>query len=205
LLDLLVRRGELTAEEARLAVRVPVAEDITVEADSGGHTDNRPLVALLPVIMALRNQICLRHGYVRPVRVGAAGGLGTPAGVAAAFGMGAAYVLTGSVNQSCVESGLSADGKAMLTRAGIVDVVMAPAADMFELGVKLQVLRGGTMFASRAAQLYELYRAHGSLAELGERDRQRLERDVFGMPLERVWEQTAGFWAERDPGQVERA
>ena len=35
-------------DEAELAARVPVAEDITVEADCGGHTDNRPLAALLP-------------------------------------------------------------------------------------------------------------------------------------------------------------
>jgi hypothetical protein len=28
--------------------RVPLACDITVEADSGGHTDNRPLSVLLP-------------------------------------------------------------------------------------------------------------------------------------------------------------
>ncbi|MHC4392912.1 MAG: nitronate monooxygenase, partial [Planctomycetota bacterium] len=39
----LVRRGLLSAEEARLAAHVPVAEDLTVESDSGGHTDNRPL------------------------------------------------------------------------------------------------------------------------------------------------------------------
>ena len=29
---------------------------------------------------------------------------------------------------------------------------MAPAADMFEMGVKLQVLKRGTMFPMRAAQ-----------------------------------------------------
>ena len=31
---------------------LPLAEDVTVEADSGGHTDNRPLTALLPAILA---------------------------------------------------------------------------------------------------------------------------------------------------------
>ena len=39
-----------------------------------------------------------------------------------------------------VESGLSDDGKEMLAEADIADVTMAPAADMFELGVKVQVL-----------------------------------------------------------------
>ena len=83
-----------------------MAEDITVEGDSGGHTDNQTLVALVPRILALRDEISARHGYTRDIRVGAAGGLGTPSAVAAAFALGAAYVVTGSVNQSAVDVGL---------------------------------------------------------------------------------------------------
>ncbi len=77
--------------------------------------------------------------------------------------MGAAYVVTGSVNQACVESGTSDAVRKMLAEAGQADVTMAPAADMFEMGVKVQVLKRGTMFAMRAAKLYELYRAYPSL------------------------------------------
>ena len=36
---------------------VPMADDITVEADSGGHTDNRPLVCLMPTMLALRDEL----------------------------------------------------------------------------------------------------------------------------------------------------
>src|SRR5579875_2886858 len=75
LLATLVARGQLTQDEARLAAQVPVAEDVTVEAGSGGHTDNQPLGAMLPVIMALRDTAAARYGYRRPIRVGAAGGL----------------------------------------------------------------------------------------------------------------------------------
>ncbi|MFB6264182.1 MAG: 2-nitropropane dioxygenase, partial [Bradymonadaceae bacterium] len=39
LLDDLVDSGDLTRREASLAREVPLAEDITAEADSGGHTD----------------------------------------------------------------------------------------------------------------------------------------------------------------------
>jgi len=92
LLEPLVRAGQLSAEEAALAAHVPVAEDITAEADSGGHTDNRPLAALLPVLLALRDRLMQHHRYPHPIRVGAAGGLGTPAAVASAFSLGAAYV-----------------------------------------------------------------------------------------------------------------
>jgi trans-AT polyketide synthase/acyltransferase/oxidoreductase domain-containing protein len=99
LLESLVAAGSLSRQEADLASRVPVAEDVTVEADSGGHTDNRPLTVLLPAIRRVCEDVAARYGYARPVRVGAAGGLGTPEAVAAAFAMGAAYVLTGSINQ----------------------------------------------------------------------------------------------------------
>ncbi|MBS1250204.1 MAG: Polyketide biosynthesis protein PksE [Chloroflexi bacterium] len=57
LLRRLVEAGHITSQQAQLASQVPMADDITVEADSGGHTDNRPLVNLLPSIIALRDQI----------------------------------------------------------------------------------------------------------------------------------------------------
>jgi PfaD family protein len=184
ILDGLVARGELTADEAALARTLPVAEDFTVEADSGGHTDNQSLVALFPIILQLRDEAVAKYG--RPIRVGAAGGLGAPSAVAAAFQLGAAYVLTGSVNQACVESGLSPLGKQLLTTAGIADVVMAPAADMFELGVQVQVLKRGTMFGVRAQKLYDTYQAYPGLDAIPADERQRLEAEVLHASLAEV-------------------
>ena len=205
ILRVLVERGQVTRAEADLAARVPLAEDVTVEADSGGHTDNRPLTVVLPVIRALRDELARRHGYVRPVRVGAAGGLGDPAGVAAAFAAGAAYVVTGTINQLSFEAGLCDAAKAMLAEADLADVAMAPAADMFEYGIKVQVLRRGTLFASRASQLYEAYLAHPSLDDIPDALRERLEKDVLRGTFEDCWEQTRQFWIERDPREAERA
>ena len=159
MLRALVAEGRITAEEAKLAAEIPIAEDITAEADSGGHTDNRALTVLLPRLIALRDEIAATYDYAVLPRVGAAGGIGTPAAVAAAFAAGAAYVLTGSVNQSAVESGLSADGRNLLSLAQSTDVAMAPAADMFDLGVTVQVLKRGTMFAQRGQRLADFYAA----------------------------------------------
>ncbi len=205
LLRALVDEGALTPEEARLAAAVPLAENITVEGDSGGHTDNRPLTALLPSVMSVRDEVMRRYGYSSPLRVGAAGGLGTPGAVAAAFSLGASYVLTGSVNQSAVESGLSDDAKAMLAQADIADVTMAPAADLFEFGGKVQVLRRGTLYASRAAKLYEVYLGHPSLEAVPEPLREKLEREVLHATFTEVWEETARFWRRNDPGELLRA
>jgi trans-AT polyketide synthase/acyltransferase/oxidoreductase domain-containing protein len=205
ILDGLVASGLLSADEARIARLVPVAEDIICESDSGGHTDNRPLGALFPSVSMLRDQIVAARGYSRPVRVGAAGGLGTPEAVAAAYAMGAAFVLTGSVNQACVESGLSEEGRLMLAEAGLADVIMAPAADMFEMGVEVQVLRRGTLFGTRAKKLYEVYRAHPSLDAVPADERQKIERDMLRATFPEAWESTKAFWMGRDPREVAKA
>ena len=74
---------------------------------------------------------------------------------------------------------------------------MAPAADMFEMGVKVQVLKRGTMFAMRAAKLYELYRAHDGL-----------EDDPGGRPADAREDdlpRPAGGDLGADPGATSRA
>ncbi|WP_217544721.1 PfaD family polyunsaturated fatty acid/polyketide biosynthesis protein [Streptomyces sp. GbtcB6] len=205
IISALLGQGLITAEQADLAKYVPMADDITVEGDSGGHTDRRPLPALLPTILRLRDTVQHEHRYPVPIRVGAAGGLGCPVSVAGAFAMGAAYVVTGSVNQSCVESGSSKATKALLADAGIADCEMAPAADMFEMGVELQVLKKGTLFPMRAKRLYELYQSYDGLEALPAAERTKLETQVFRRPLEDVWQECVGYFTRRDPEQLARA
>lgn len=205
LLARLVELAKITADEARLAAAIPLADDLTAEADSGGHTDNRPAITLLPAMLALRDEMSLKYGFDPAPRVGLAGGIATPESVAAAFAMGAAYVLTGSINQSCVEAGTSEAVCTLLAQAGPADVAMAPSADMFELGVKVQVLKRGTMYPLKAAKLYELYSAYESFDQIPARQRESLERDYFRCSFEQEWEQTRAFFATRDPKQIARA
>jgi trans-AT polyketide synthase/acyltransferase/oxidoreductase domain-containing protein len=201
----LVERGQITAQQAALAEYVPMADDVTVEADSGGHTDNRPLVCLMPSILALRDEIQAQQRYATPVRVGAAGGIGTPVAALGAFMMGAAYIVTGSINHACVEAGTSAHVKAALAQADMADVMMAPAADMFEMGVNLQVLKRGTLFPMRARKLYQLYQTYASLDEILAVERENLEKQVFQKKLDTVWDECVTFFSQRDPSQLERA
>ena len=201
----LVASGDLTAEQAALAALVPMADDVTAEADSGGHTDNRPLVLLLPALQALRDEVTVKYQYPKAPRIGAAGGLATPASVATAFSMGAAYVVTGTINQACREAGTSDAVREMLAQAAATDVAMAPAADMFELGVKVQVLSRGTMFAVRAQRLYELYRGYDSIESLPVAVRAELEEKYFRSTLAEAWAGCERFFSERDPRQLERA
>ena len=205
LLQKLVASGDISEDQARLAREIPMAQDLTAEADSGGHTDNRPAMGLLPTMLAFRDQMQELHNYAQPLRVGLAGGIATPAAAIGAFAMGAAYVLTGTINQACVEAGTSDRVRQMLAEAGPADVAMAPAADMFEMGVKLQVLKRGTMFAQRGGKLYELYRAFGDLDTLPADERSKLEQSVFRKTVADVWRDCETFFTERDPRQIERA
>jgi trans-AT polyketide synthase, acyltransferase and oxidoreductase domains len=205
ILKSLVEQGLITEKQAALAKQVPMADDITVEADSGGHTDNRSMVCLLPSILTLRDEVQEKYQYKVPVRVGVAGGIGTPRATLAAFMMGAAYVVTGSINQSCIEAGASEHTKKLLAQAEMPDVMMAPAADMFEMGVRLQVLKRGTLFPLRAQKLFELYKAYDSIESIPTLEREKVEKQIFRRDLESVWEETTEYLARRNPEKLNRA
>lgn len=205
MLSELVKDGLITADQAELALSVPIADDITVEADSGGHTDNRPLVNLLPAVLHLREELQDELGYSDKVRVGAAGGISTPSSIIAAYAMGADFIVTGSINQACRESGSSDHVRKALAQAGMTDIMMAPASDMFEMGVKLQVLKKGTLFPLRAQKLYDIYIAHEAWEDVPEKDRMQLEKGIFKNSFENIWSSCIDFFNERDPEQIQRA
>jgi len=196
--------GRITASESALAARVAMADDLCAEADSGGHTDQRPLCVLLPDMVRLRDRLGAEPPSRPPIRVGVAGGLGTPEAIAAAFVMRADFVLTGSINQCTVESGTSERVKELLAQAGIQDTAIVPAADMLEIGAKAQVLRRGLFFPARANRLYELYRAHNSLEELDDRTVAQLEQKYFRRSLDDVWAETRAYLQTARPAELPR-
>ncbi|OUR87883.1 2-nitropropane dioxygenase [Gammaproteobacteria bacterium 42_54_T18] len=201
----LVEKGLITAQQAEWAQQIPMADDITAEADSGGHTDNRPLVTLLPAIIALRDEIQAQYNYPQTLRVGAGGGVGTPQAALATFALGADFIVTGSINQPCLESGSSDPVRKALAVAQMADVAMAPAADMFEMGVKLQVLKRGTLFPMRAQKLYDLYREYDSIDDIPADERAKIEKQIFRSPLEDIWKGTVEFFEQRDPELIASA
>jgi len=201
----LVEAGMISGLQAELAAKVPVAAEITAESDSGGHTDNRPAFVLFSSLSAARTRVCALHGFDEStIRIGLAGGIATPAAAAAAFQMGAAYVLTGSVNQSAVESGMSEAGRKLLAKAGPADVAMAPAADMFEQGVEVQVLKRGTLFAMRGRKLHGFYRGGASYETLSAPDRKWID-DVLGEPFDAAWAATLAYIRKVNPAEAKKA
>ncbi len=206
----LVERNLISDQEARLSKTIPMAHDLTAEADSGGHTDNRPALALLPTMISLKDQFMAKYKYDEPLCVGLGGGIATPQSAAAAFSMGAGYILTGSINQSCVEAGICEDVKKLLCSAEQADVAMAPAADMFEIGARVQVLKRGTLFPVRAEKLYKFYQTYNSFEQIDEKSKKEIEEKYLQTGFDQAWQSTKDFFqkigktneiekAEKDP------
>lgn len=205
LLERLVAEGALTPAEAALGGRLPVAGDICVEADSGGHTDAGSPYALMPAMVRLRDEMMDRHGFAQRIRVGAAGGIGSPESVAAAFILGADFVLTGSVNQCTPEAGTSDAVKELLAALDVQDTAYAPAGDLFELGSRVQVVRKGTLFSARANKLYQLYRQLDGLDEIDPATRKTIEERYLGRSFDEVWDETQQYLARNRPRELARA
>jgi trans-AT polyketide synthase/acyltransferase/oxidoreductase domain-containing protein len=201
----LVRSGLVSAEQARLAERVPMADDICVEADSGGHTDKGVIAVLLPYITRMRDHAMTEHKFAERIRIGAGGGIGTPESVLAAFVLGADFVTTGSINQCSVEAGTSDLVKSMLQEIGVQDTAYAPAGDMFELGAQVQVLRRGVFFPARANRLYELFRQYDSLEALPTGTLSQLEDKVFRVPISRIWQDCVSYHDAQTLSAAERS
>lgn len=209
IVEKLLRDNILTAEEAMLGQRIPMADDICVEADSGGHTDMGVAFVLLPAIMLQRDEFMLQYHYKKKIRVGAAGGIGTPAAAAAAFALGADFILTGSINQCTIEAGTSDIVKNMLQEMNVQDTTYAPAGDMFEIGAKIQVFKKGVLFPARANKLYDLYRQYSSLADIDAKTKSQIEEKYFQRSFDQVHEDCKAYYspsemalAERNPKQL---
>lgn len=166
----LLAAGKITSTDADLGQSIPMADEICVEADSGGHTDQGVAYTLMPAMFVLRDEMMSKYRYDKPIKVGAAGGIGTPH--AAAFIMGADFILTGSVNQCTVEAGTSDAAKDLLQELNVQDTDYAPAGHMFEIGARVQVAKRGLFFPARANKLYELYQRHSSIDEIDPKTRQ---------------------------------
>ncbi|MBD0742352.1 enoyl-CoA hydratase/isomerase [Streptomyces sp. CBMA152] len=204
----LVERGLVTPEQAELGARLPLAQDLCVEADSAGHTDGGNAYVLMPAMRVLRDRVGEEERYPEPVRLGAAGGIGTPQAALAAFTLGADFIVTGSINQCTVEAGTSDAVKDILQELGVHDTDYAPAGDMFEVGAKVQAVRKGLFFPARAQKLYELYLRHDSLDDLDERTRATLEEKFFRRSIDEVWAETRAHVARRFPqrlAEIERS
>jgi trans-AT polyketide synthase/acyltransferase/oxidoreductase domain-containing protein len=59
----LLAQGYIKQEQAVLAPRVPMSDDVAVEADRGGHMDNRPFAVIFPLIVRTRDRLQAKYKF----------------------------------------------------------------------------------------------------------------------------------------------
>ncbi|WP_233901763.1 ACP S-malonyltransferase [Paenibacillus polymyxa] len=202
LLEKMLKTGAISHQQAKWLREIPVADDLCLEADSAGHTDGGVAYVLMPAISKLREEMMEKYKYRKKPSIGAAGGIGTPEAAAAAFLMGADFIVTGSINQCTVESCTSDAVKDLLQQINIQDTAYAPAGDMFELGARVQVLKKGVFFPARANKLYELYVQHCSIDEIDEKTKKQLQERYFKKSFEDVYAEVKQYY---DQAEIEKA
>ncbi|CAM5260438.1 Polyketide biosynthesis protein PksE [Streptomyces alboniger] len=176
----LVDSGQVSESAAARYADVPLADDLCVETGSGWYEAVGSLATLLPAILRLRDAAA---GAGPRVHVGAAGGIGCPEAAAAAFLLGADFLLTGSINQCTPEADTSTAVKDLLQSLDVHDVALAPAAEMFELGVRAQVVKRGVFLPARAGKLHDLWRRHDSLDAVDAPTRRQIEEKFLRAAL----------------------
>ncbi|PIE75166.1 MAG: 2-nitropropane dioxygenase [Deltaproteobacteria bacterium] len=197
-------KGLITREEMLLAESIPMSSDIIAEADSGGHTDKQPAVSLFPEIYLLKKQFQKNYESIK-LHAGLAGGISTPWSAYAAFSMGADFIVTGSINQSCLEANTSKKVKFLLSKALQGDFDLVPSADTFELGGKVQILKKGSKFSSRSKYLEKIYNNYNSFEDLPDDDKNFIETKILKKKIEEEWESTKKYLKKIKPDLIDTA
>ncbi|MEW9702711.1 PfaD family polyunsaturated fatty acid/polyketide biosynthesis protein, partial [Paenibacillus sp. SI8] len=201
----LLTSGLISGEEARLSQYIPMADDLAVEADSGGHTDQGVSFSLIPSIISTKENLQRQYQYQEEILIGCGGGIGTPEAVAAAFTLGADFIFTGSINQCTVESGAHDVVKDLLHTISIHDTAITIAGDMFEIGAKAQVVKKNTQFHARANHLYKLYMNYHSLEDIPPSIKKQIETLYFKKTFSEVWTEVCEYKRGRKSDQIKEA
>ncbi|KAA1246069.1 SDR family NAD(P)-dependent oxidoreductase [Aquimarina sp. RZ0] len=200
----LINEGLISEEEAEIAKKIPLCDDIVFEGSSAGYTDQQPVLISLPSFISLRNSMMIKYGYTDQILIGYGGGLGTPSAIAATFMMGADFVLTGSINQCTVESGMSSPAKKLLENANIYDFDLTPHGYALKYGFKIQALNKGTKFVSNSKYLGDIWNRYDSLESIPETIIKQIEK-IFGRTLDEVWDLVIEHKKKTNPDQINEA
>ncbi len=204
MLTQLIQEGLISEEEAKISSQLPLCDDIVFEGSSGGYTDQQPFLVSLPALLSLRDAMMIKYNYQDSILVGVGGGLGAPSAISTAFMAGADFVLTGSINQCTVESGISAPAKELLEKAGIYDFGTTIHGYALKYGFKIQALTKGTKFVNNSDFLANIWNRYDSLEAIPELTIKRLER-IFGHTVEKVWELVIEYKKNHNQEQIEEA
>jgi trans-AT polyketide synthase/acyltransferase/oxidoreductase domain-containing protein len=187
ILSVLYEKGLITEEQKEKLCTLPIADDICIVGDCAGSTDCKSVLALYPAVKMKKDELRAKGILANDICIGVAGGIGSGAAAAAAFKMGADFILTGSINQCCVEADTSEAVKDILEKISIDDLNYVKDGNMLDVGGLVQVIKRGGFFYARANNLARLYMSYKSINDIPRSVIEKLEKDYFRKPIELVY------------------
>jgi trans-AT polyketide synthase/acyltransferase/oxidoreductase domain-containing protein len=200
----LVEQRAISPEDAALASHWPMADAVCIEPSARGG-EAAPCLSLLPVALARRAALARELRSAADVSIGLGGGLGDPAAVAAAFALGAEFVLLGSVHLRSAEAALPSSLKARLRSLDLTDIALAPDPDAYESGGRIEIVRAGGAFPAWAMRLREVWESHAHWNEVEPGLRRKLEREAFGCSFDEALSHARAYFAAQAPDEIERS
>lgn len=187
LIGRLLTQRKITEEEAVIAAKLPICDDICIDNVSSGAGR----LSWISNLKHYARELSEKYGIKKMVRIGIGGGIGNPEMLALAFLAGADFVTTRSMNQCTAEAETSPQVKDLLQSAAENDFTYAPVEELFEFGEKVSVLKRGTLYPIRALKLYEIYTKYNSIEEISEKEKKLITEKYFHMSFEEMFERAA--------------
>ncbi|WP_459480607.1 ACP S-malonyltransferase [Clostridium saccharoperbutylacetonicum] len=182
-------RERINYEDVSIFRNISIIDGLTIKCDGNSNNNGFNILNILPVAVRVKNKVLEKFKYMNKIYIGVGGGIGNPEALAVSFMLGADYVVTDSINQCSIEANCSELVKDLLEQVGFEDTIYVPDAERFEIGGKVQVLKKGVMFPSRANKLYELYRQYDSYYEIDEKLRSQVEKKFFMKSFEEYYDE----------------
>ncbi|MCG8569829.1 MAG: hypothetical protein MJB14_06790 [Spirochaetes bacterium] len=200
----LLSKGDITQQEAQLLTQVPFVDDICLEMGFDGFSQGCSSLNLFSTFKQKVVKADNKNFSSKRIRLGIGGGIGTPETAAAAFLVGADFILTGTINQCSVEAGTSHEVKDILENVSIHDLCYVPKDLLFETGAKISVVKKGSLFPVRANHLYDLYKKNSSLDDLDRETREKLETSYFQQSIDQILNEIKNNSLIEKPGRTEK-
>lgn len=150
-------------------------------------TGSIPINSLLPQVIDKKNFLMKKYGYSKDIHIGAAGSIGDSVSALDAFLLGADFIMTGSVNQCTAEAEVSKWVKDKLQKVEIQDTEMIPTSHVYEIGMKVQVLKKGVFFVARALKLYEIYNRISKIEDIEPKVLAQIQDKYFGKSIDDIY------------------
>jgi trans-AT polyketide synthase/acyltransferase/oxidoreductase domain-containing protein len=188
----LIAAGAVSPAQAAAASRAPLASALIADGEASLAAGGPPVEILAPVLVRMCLDAARAQPGSLPLAVGACGEIGTPHAIAAAFALGAGFVVTTAVNACGPESGFPESVQQALQALDLHDSGYAPTADGFETGGRALVMARGGLFHARANRLHEIWRRYGAWDDAPAEVRGQLERHVAPEGFEAACRAIAG-------------